>query len=358
MASAIGVSRSLRGRRIALLMHDSMLDLENGKTGLPMLRHSDLDIVAVIDRQTAGRDLAEVMRLPAVRQVPIVGSVDNAQAFAPDTLVVGFAPLGGKLPSFCRIEVATALRAGMSIASGLHSSLANDAEFAALVGAGQWIWDVRREPQGLTSGSGAAAKLACRRVLLIGTDMAVGKLTAALALNAAAARRGIKSGLVATGQTGIMITGAGIPLDAIRVDFAAGAVEAEIVRESVGRDLLWIEGQGSLINPASTATLPLMRGSQPTSMILVHRCGVDHLIDFPERRIPPLADVIRLNEAVASAAGMFGSPRVVGVALNTWRLAPDAAHRVTHEIESATGLPTADVVRNGPDRILEAVLQS
>lgn len=357
MVDDVSAQPTLRGLRVALLMHGSMLDPENGKTGLPMLRQSDLEIVAVIDRATAGRSVSDVMRSPDIRAVPIVRSIDEALRYRPEVLVIGFAPLGGRLPHDCRADVVGALRAGLSVAGGLHHSLSGDPEFAAAVHPDRWIWDVRREPPGLKPGRGSAATLACRRILFVGTDMAVGKMTASLEMHRLARARGLRSGFVATGQTGIMISGEGVALDAVRVDFAAGAIEAEVLRQGAGCDVLWIEGQGSLLNPASTATLPLMRGSQPTQMILVHRCGVDHLLDLPDRRIPPLAQVVQLNEAVASAAGMFGTPRVAGIALNTWRLDDSAAKAEVSRIRHETALPVTDVLRFGADPLFDAVLQ-
>jgi len=234
--------------------------------------------------------------------------------------------------------------------------MAEHPELKPLLREGQWIWDIRQEPPGLKLGSGAARELSCLRVLTVGTDMAIGKMSAAIELHRAAKRRGMRSAFVASGQTGIMIAGDGVPLDAVRVDFAAGAVEEVVLRYGRDHEILFIEGQGSLLNPASTATLPLIRGSQPTHQILVHRAGQTHIRSYPYVPIPPLPEVVRLYEMVACAAGAFSPAPVVGIALNTAHLSEAEAKRAIVQAESETGLPCTDAVRYGAEKLLDAVL--
>jgi len=154
-----------------------------------------------------------------------------------------------------------------------------------------------------------------------------------------------------------MIAGDGVPLDAVRVDFAAGAVEEVVLRYGREHQILFIEGQGSLLNPASTATLPLIRGSQPTHQILVHRAGQTHIRTYPHVPIPPLTEVVRLYEMVASAGGAFAPAPVVGIALNTAHLTDTQAQAAIAQVEAETGLPCTDAVRFGAEKLLEAVLK-
>ena len=221
---------------------------------------------------------------------------------------------------------------------------------------GQWIWDIRQEPKDLGIGTGKARSLSCQRILTVGTDMAVGKMSASLELHRAAQKRGIHSKFLATGQGGLMIAGDGIPLDAVRVDFAAGAVEQMVIDWGSDRDLVIIEGQGSLLHPGSTATLPLIRGSQPTGLVLVHRAGQKHIHDLPEVFIPPLPEVVRLYEMVASAGGIFGQVRVKAIALNTFHLDAEAAQQAIEQVQQETGLPCTDAVRFGAEPLLNAVI--
>lgn len=339
--------------RVAILLHEGIRG-PNGKTGLTLLRYGEATVVAVIDQQCAGESLSQLTGIPC--NAPIVDSVASALAYKPDILAIGIAPSGGVLPDVWWQEVKQGVAAGLSVFNGLHTSMASDPQLKALLKEGQLIWDVRREPTGLGVGSGKARSLSCRRILTVGTDMSVGKMSASIELNRAAQRKGINSKFLATGQAGLMIAGDGIPLDAIRVDFAAGAVEQLVMRYGNDHDLLIVEGQGSLLHPGSTATLPLIRGTQPTGLVLVHRAGQTHIRNHAHVPIPPLPEVIRLYEAVASAGGAFAPVRVVAIALNTGHLDDSAAHRAIEQVREETGLPCTDAVRFGADLLLDEVM--
>jgi uncharacterized NAD-dependent epimerase/dehydratase family protein len=320
--------------------------------GYGLMRYGVAPVVVVIDRANAGRNLAALTGIPC--NAPIVATVAEAVAFGPDALVPAIAPPGGALPLDWWEDVKAALAAGMSLINGLHRPLANDPEITSLLRADRFIWDIRKEPAGLDNGMSRATNLACRRVLFVGTDMACGKMTAALEMHREAMRRGLRSRFIATGQIGIAIAGEGVALDAVRVDFATGAVEGEVLRQGENAHVVWVEGQGSLLHPASTATLALMRGSVPTDLILVHRAGQAHIARSAEISIPPLRDVIALNESVCSAAGALPPAKVAAVALNCGHLSDEDTARAVRDIESETGLPTADVVRpGGAARILD-----
>ena len=228
---------------------------------------------------------------------------------------------------------------------------------------GQWIWDLRQEPAELEVAAARCAALPCRRLLAVGSDMAVGKMSACLELQAEALRQGLDARFVGTGQAGILISGRGVALDAVRVDYAAGAVEAAVLQAAEGAGpeaLVLVEGQGSLCHPGSTATLPLLRGSQPTDLLLVHRAGQSHVRTRPGAvavAIPPLPEVIAANEAIAALGRPDGHrPRVRAIALNTALLEPEAAAREARRLAELTGLPCLDPVRQGSDALLEALL--
>jgi uncharacterized NAD-dependent epimerase/dehydratase family protein len=342
-------------QRIAILLHDGVVGTY-GKTGLSILRYSKAPIVAVIDRETVGRSLPGLTGIQ--RDVPIVQSVAATLEYKPEVLVIGIAPKGGALPDDYLLEIKDALKAGMSLVNGLHTPLAAIAELNALIKPGQAIWDVRKEPPNIDIASGLARTLPCRRVLTVGTDMAIGKMSTSLELNKAAKLQGWSSKFIATGQAGLMLEGDGIALDAVRVDFAAGAVEQIVMRYGQDYDILFIEGQGSLLHPGSTATLPLIRGSQPTQLILVHRAGQTHNRNNPHVPIPPLTKVIQMYESVASAGGAFGKVPVVGIALNTAHLDEFAAQEAIAHTTAETGLPTTDAVRFGAGLLLDAIMRS
>jgi uncharacterized NAD-dependent epimerase/dehydratase family protein len=340
-------------QRVAILLHEGIKG-PRGKTGLSLLRYSEATIVTAIDRETAGQSLFELTGIK--RDVPIVSSVAASLEYQPQVLVIGIAPHGGVVPDDYWIELKDAANAGMSIVNGLHTPLANIPELKALLKPGQMIWDVRKEPPNIGVATGIARTLPCRRVLTVGTDMAVGKMSTSLELHWASKLRGMRSKFLATGQTGLMLEGDGVPLDAIRVDFAAGAVEQMVMRYGKNYDILYIEGQGSLLHPASTAPLPLIRGSQPTQMVLVHRAGQTEVVNGVP--IPPLSEVVKLHETVARAGGSFAPVPVVCIALNTRHLEETAAKDAIAQTEAETGLPCTDPIRFGAGKLLDAVLHS
>jgi uncharacterized NAD-dependent epimerase/dehydratase family protein len=192
--------------------------------------------------------------------------------------------------------------------------------------------------------------------------MAVGKMSACLELLLAASRQGLDARFVGTGQAGILISGAGVPLDAVRLDYAAGAVEAAVLAAAAGakpQTLVLVEGQGSLAHPGSSATLPLLRGSQPTELLLVHRAGQSQVRTRPGSApvaIPPLPELIALVEGLAALGRPDGlRPRVRAIALNTAALTADAARQTLDQTAVLTGLPCQDPVRAGGEELLLAL---
>ena len=367
---------------VVLLLHDG-LDNLSGKTGLAMLRYRPGPILAVIDPAHAGADLETVTGI--ARPVPVLASMQAALPLRPASgpppvAVVGLAPSGGRLPPALRADLLVALAAGWSAASGLHTRLGDDPELAASCRDGAWIWDLRQEPADLPVASGRAAFLPCRRLLAVGTDMAVGKMSACLELQAAARRRGLEARFIGTGQAGLLISGQGVPLDAVRVDYAAGAVEQAVLAAAAPADAagsrdgagswqvagpagpdtwLLVEGQGSLCHPGSTATLPLIRGSQPTDLLLVHRAGQTSIRNHAEVAMPPLHEVIDAVERLAALgrpAGASPPPRVRAIALNTANLDEEAARQALAATAASTGLPCSDPVRQGGEGLWEVLL--
>lgn len=322
----------------------------HGKTGLAFLRYSQTNVVAIIDPDSVGESLTELTGIK--RDLAIVENTQAALAYSPEVLIIGIAPSGGQLPAQLRAEIAIAVEAGVSIINGLHTLLQ---PLFPNLSKQQWIWDIRQEPPGLSIGTGKARSLTAQRTLTVGTDMAIGKMSTSLELYQAALNRGIKAQFMATGQAGIAIAGCGVALDAVRVDFAAGAVEKTVLELARGQDLVLIEGQGSLLHPGSTATLPLIRGSQPTGLVLVHRAGATHIRDLPQILIPPLSEVIELYETVASAANSSDRVEVKAIALNTWGMDLDRAISAIKSTTELTGLPCSDVVRFGGADLLSAI---
>ncbi|MEM9075944.1 MAG: DUF1611 domain-containing protein [Bacteroidota bacterium] len=330
---------------------EGALDNDSGKMGFGLMRFSKHPIVCVIDSKFAGKTVEEAVGLPY--RIPVVSNVEQALGMESEIMVLGIAPSGGKFPDSWDEPISFALKNGLSLINGLHDDL--NARFGQLLGTNK-IWDVRKPKPTYPIAKGKAATLSNKRILMIGTDMASGKMTAGLELYAELLSRKLNVGFVPTGQIGITLMGNGIPLDAIKVDQAAGSVE-EAVLEQSDKDIVIVEGQGSLAHPGSTATLPLIRGSQATHFILCHKAANDHL-RFPVSHvpIPPLDEFIKLNEEVAKVCGSQNTAKTIGIALNTIGLSDEEAKEKVLAVEELTGLPTTDVVRFGTEKLINAIL--
>jgi uncharacterized NAD-dependent epimerase/dehydratase family protein len=334
-----------------LILADGELGVFSAKTATSLIRYRPTEVVGVLDRAHAGRTTREVLGVAAA--VPIVGTLAEGLSLRPNTLVIGIAPQGGQLPAAWRPILAGALRAGLTIISGLHVFIADDPEFAELARqSGAAIVDLRRPPADQPIGHLRAREVRARRVLTVGTDCNVGKMVAALELTASAQRRGHSARFLATGQTGMLISGGGVTLDRVPGDFMAGFVE-KLVVEAEAAELLFIEGQGCLLHPAySGVTLSLLHGSLPDAMVLVHHAGRTQFRN-QDAAIPPLTDWVRRYE---DALAPLHPSRVVGIAINPYGLTPDQAAKAVRDAEAETGLPAVDVVTESADRLLEAII--
>jgi uncharacterized NAD-dependent epimerase/dehydratase family protein len=336
-------------RRIVVLT-EGLLDVFSAKTAVGVIRYCPTEVVAVLDSTRAGQDLEKLVGTG--KGVPIIASLKDALKLKPDTFLIGIAPPGGQLPPAWRAVLREALENRLNIVSGLHQALNADAEFAALAKkSGATIWDVRvptrKYPVAMERARGTKAK----RVLTVGTDCNLGKKLAALEITASLKESKIDAAFLATGQTGIMISGKGIPLDNVISDFVAGAAET-LVCENGDHRVLLVEGQGGLLNSMyGGVTLGLMQGTLPHAMIMVHaptRKTIRHL----QTPIPPLPEVIDLHERIMKP--IFPT-KVIGMALNTFGMQEPAARQAVEDVKTLTGLPTTDVIRFGADPLAEAV---
>jgi uncharacterized NAD-dependent epimerase/dehydratase family protein len=336
-------------RRYAILA-PGLFATRSAKTAHGVIAYSSDATVAVIDASHAGERVRDVV--PYLRSdAPIVASVEDALPYAPTALLVGVAPAGGALPRDWRAAILRAIDAGLEIVSGLHAFLGKDREFAdAAAQRGVRIWDVRTPPPPrLFSGEGN--EVTARVVLTVGSDCAVGKMTASLELTKAARAAGVDARFVATGQTGIVIAGAGIPIDRTISDFTSGAAE-QLVIDNQGAAVLFVEGQGGIGNAAfAPVTLGLLYGTCPDALVLVHLATRTHVEDYGT----PLAPLARLVELYEALCATVKPARVAGVALNTHGLDDAAARRAIAEARASTGLPCDDVVRFGPHELYAAM---
>jgi len=266
------------------------------------------------------------------------------------TLVLGIANAGGTLAADVIDDALVAIEAGLHVAAGLHQRLRDEPRLvAAAARAGVQLFDVRDPPAGLTVGTGTPR--AGQRLLTVGTDCSVGKMYASLALAAGLRARGIAADFRATGQTGILIAGAGVPVDAVVADFISGAIELLApARDDDGWDV--IEGQGSLFHPSyAGVSTGLLHGAQPAALVLCHDPARVHMRGLPGRELPGLAECLALNLRVAALTAP--AVRAVGVCLNTVTLDEEAARALCAETAATLHLPCTDPIRFGTDAILD-----
>ena len=344
--------------RRLLILTEGQFGLHDAKTAIGVIRYGRDEIVGLLDSTMAGRNLREF--LPAF-DVPFIASLDEALGgpVRPDALLIGIAPTGGRLPTSWRATILEAIAAGLDVHSGLHQFLGDDPEFAsAAAAAGTRLVDYRRSPDRMETSVGRRHLPGKRVILTVGTDCAIGKMSVALELVAAARRDGVSAVMVPTGQTGMMIEGWGVAVDRVISDFTNGTVEWLVEQGESRGDWVFVEGQGSIDHPAySSVTLGLIHGATPHAMVLVHKPGLkahdfSHLpdISFPIAEIGPF---IELHERIA---GLIAPSRVVAVAVNTMLARDDDdARRMIDAVAAETGLPSDDPVRFGPDALWRSV---
>jgi D-glutamate N-acetyltransferase len=333
---------------VLLLAEGHSGDPHFGKTAQGVLRYRPEQVVALVDSQRVGETQAAK---------PIVATVDDALGFEPTVALVGVATQGGRFPPAWRELLKSCIANGLDLENGLHEFLSTDVELVELAQRqGVQLRDLRKPPPGLNVPTGENLTHGAHVVLTVGSDCAIGKMTVALELDAEARRRGVASEFVPTGQTGMAIAGWGIAVDAVVSDFLAGASE-QLVLEGVARggEVLWVEGQGSILHPAySGVTLGLIHGSAPHAYVLCHMAG-ERYVDGDERfPIPPLAELVELHERMSLLAR---PARVAAIALNTRLLDEPAARRAVEEAEAETGIPADDPVRFGAARLVDALEQ-
>jgi uncharacterized NAD-dependent epimerase/dehydratase family protein len=339
--------------RLALFTGGVFAD-SHAKTAHGILRYGPREVVCVVDDTSAGSVASEVVPY-ARREVPVVADVASAVKLGSNVLVIGVAPFGGHLTAEWRAAILEAIGAGMHVEAGLHTVLADDPELsAAAAAAGVELRDLRAAPPGLSVPAGPAERPDARVVHTVGSDCAIGKMSVTLELDAAARARGLESAFVATGQTGIAITGWGIAVDHVISDFIAGAASRLVAEGAERAPLLFVEGQGALGHPAySGVTLGLLHGCRPDVLVLCHRAGTAFIDDYPETPIRPLTELIALYEA---AVGWVRPAPVVAIALNTRGLSDAEARAACEAAAAESGLPTTDPVRFGAEPFLEAVV--
>ena len=335
-----------------LILADGLFGPEESKTANACIRYTPERVVGIIDASKAGRTAQQVLGFGG--DIPVVGTLEDGLAFGPNALVIGIAPAGGQLPDAWIRLLASAIENGLEIWSGLHTFISDVPELAALATKhGVAIHDLRRPPAKLAVANGRVRTIDATVVLTVGTDCNIGKMTTQLQLLGDLRARGIRTNFAATGQTGILVEGRGIGVDAVVADFIAGAAEKLVLECAEGADLVLVEGQGSIIHPSySGVTYGLLHGSLPHAQVMCAQPSRTAINRCDWVKIPPLVDFIRLSE---NAAAPLRPAPVIAVSLNTFDLDEEAARRAVDTVQRETGLPTTDTVRFGPGPVADAI---
>lgn len=337
---------------------EGVFDGTGPKLALGVLRYRPDDVVAVIDSKHAGVTARDSTADPRVPPVPVVSDLDAALRYGPDTFLVGLTPMQSTLPAGLHGRILAALEAKLDVVCGLHHQIGDDPQLSAAAElAGRRIWDLRRPPeQDVQVGTGGLThRPGSRTVLAVGSDCNAGKMTTMVELDREAARRGLSSRFVATGQTGILIAGDGVPADHVVADFLPTLIHQHVCAATAEHDLVLVEGQAALNHPwYSGVSLGLLHGAAPDALVLCHIAGARELGHLP-LPIPPLSQVVAMNEAAATWGG-GPAARVVAISLNTRRLSESEAADAVAAATDETGVPAVDVFRSGPAALLDAVL--
>lgn len=340
-----------RDRRFLILAEGNFGPLSS-KTANACIRYSPNEVVAVLDSTAAGQTANDILGFG--KDIPIVATFEAGLSYAPNALLIGIAPAGGQFPDAWRSVVCKALKKGFDVWSGLHTMLGDDQEFASLAReSGAAIRDLRRPPADLDVAKGRTRDTVATIVLTVGMDCNMGKMTTQLQVRDAVRQKGLRTNFAATGQTGILIEGRGIGVDAVVADFIAGAAERLTLEAAEDADVVLVEGQGSIVHPSySGVTLGLLHGSMPHAQIMCAQPTRTHVHGVSWMKIPSLVEMIRLYEALA--APLRPAP-MIAVALNTFDLSDDDARAAIKAAEDETGLPATDPVRYHAQPIADAI---
>jgi uncharacterized NAD-dependent epimerase/dehydratase family protein len=339
---------SVSDKKYLILAEEFSHDPHYAKTARGVMRYRRDSVVAMLDTKRAGE---------TDDGVPIVGSVNDALCFNPNTALVGVVTQGGQFPGDWQDLLKSCVAKGLDLENGLHVRLHDIPGLLELAERhGVELRDLREPPSDLSTATGENLEVDATIVLTVGSDCAIGKMTATCELDLEARKRGLRSVFVPTGQTGIAIAGWGIAVDAVVSDFIAGAAERLVVEGGKRGDLLWVEGQGAILHPIySGVTVGLMHGSAPHLYVLCHEVGRTVVEGDPTASpIVSLPELVDLHERMSLR---LRPAEVAAIALNTSGISEEGARSAIARAEQETGLPTDDPVRFGAGRILDAVLK-
>lgn len=342
-------------KKKALVYCENEFGLADGKTAAGLVRHSEIyTIVGVIDSSLAGKDAGEELG-DKKSNIPIFANLEEALnnlSEIPNCYIYGKAPLDTYISIEERFLILEAMKKGMDIINGLHQFFSEDREFSYMaVKCGIQIQDIRKPPELKDSHvfTGQISKVDVPVIAILGTDCACGKMTTAVELNKALNDLGLKSVMIATGQTSLMQGGKyGASMDALISQFAIGELENAVVRafECENPDIILVEGQSAVSHPAFMSSIGILKGSLPDGVILQHPPARKFRCDFPDLAMPTVESEIQLIEAISQS-------QVIAIALNHENLTDEEILKTIKDYEDCFCLPTTDVLNYGCQKLIQ-----
>jgi len=352
------------GRRRAAIYAPGAYGREEGKTGHDLVIFNGgllWDLVAVVDPFNAGRDAGEVLGLGR-KNIPIVRGLREALDAGAEALILGAAPVGGKLPEEWKRDIRDALEAGIDVYSGLHTFLSDDPELrAAAEKSGARIVDVRKpDPRYFRVWDGRVLGTGMKRVLIAGTDCEAGKNIATYTIYRELVRRSARACMIGTGQTMLLLGARGLVMDAVPSDFVAGALEQVLVEAyEQGCEVAVVEGQAAVTHEAyGHVSLGILRGASPTHIVIAHVPGRRWRAAFSHAWKPLRNPEPGEELAYLTALNPYPNPVLAGITLNTSMYGPEEAKRIEEEYTRTYMVPAVDPLRTGVEAIAEKILSS
>lgn len=333
------------------ILAEGAFDYILSKTGNAIIRYHPEQVACVVDSKTAGKTAADVLGIG--EEIPVVATLQDAFQYGPNAVLIGTAPPGGRLRDSWRSMIRLAIENRLDVVAGLHSFLSDDIEFRKLAEEkGVHIRDLRKPPNPLPFSKGSWQTRKTPVLLTVGTDCDTGKMTAAWELKQELNTRDIIAAFVGTGQTGILLGGFGVAVDAVVSDFVAGAIETEVDKAAEESDIVIVEGQGSVTHMAySGVTVGLLHGCMPEMILLCHE---------PDRKLDtfdyPMASFDMILNLYLKLVEPFRPTELMGISLMTSLLDDATAARKVSEYEEHFNVPVSDPIRFGMDRIAENIV--
>lgn len=336
-------------KRFVVLCHDAFNYIKN-KTGNMLIRYRPDEVVAVIDREKVGSNCEEEVGVGG--DTPVLANFNASLHLKPDTLVIGNATQGGFISEEYRQEIINAINAGCDVISGMHQFLNDDDDLRSMAEErGVQLIDLRMPPSPPHFPTGSWQNRKIPVLLIVGTDCDTGKMTTAWELSKRLKDRGRKIEFIGTGQTGILLSGSGVPIDAVKADFMAGEIEYLIDNVPNDTELIIVEGQGALTNQFyAGVTLGLMHGAMPDYMLMTHDPTRDlDVTDFPMTTMKHVMDLhINLMKS-------FKQSKFIGINLLTFAFDDQKALKIIEDSQKEFAMEATDLIRFGDKGLLDAI---